>query len=90
MKQKAYNVEQLIAELNEMSKELTVRRQELLKLQTSDFIRSFVELTTAIDQLDSTRELLLGRAESLLSQPHVTERKLRKEHLKLIYNRKLQ
>lgn len=89
MKQKAYNVEQLISELSEMSKELSERRQELLKLQTSDFIRSFVELTTAIDQLDSTRELLLGRAESLLSQPNVTERKLRKEHLKLVHNRKL-
>lgn len=89
MKQKAYKVETLISELSEMSKELSERRQELLKLQTSDFIRSFVELTTAIDQLDSTRELLLGRAESLLSQPNATERKLRKEHLKLVHNRKL-
>ncbi|MGZ4107394.1 MAG: hypothetical protein ACXVP5_03510 [Tumebacillaceae bacterium] len=89
MKQNQNNVEKMIAELSEMSKQLSERRHEILKLQTTDFIRSFVELTTAVDQLDSTRELLLGRAESLLSQPNATERKLRKEHLKLVHNRKL-
>lgn len=82
------SVDKIIVQISELSKQLSEHRNEILKLPTSDFIRSFVDLTTMIDQLDSTRELLLGRAENLLSRPQATERQLRKEHLKLIHNRK--
>jgi hypothetical protein len=82
------NLEQMISQLYDLSKKVSERRNEILKFQSADFIRSFVDLTQAIEQLDSTRELLLGRAESMLSRPNETERKLRKEHLKLVHSRK--
>jgi hypothetical protein len=78
------NLVQLIDEVSELAQKVAERRNEILKFQTSDFIRSFVELTRAIEHLDSSRELLLGRAETLLSRPRETERKLRKEHLMVI------
>ena len=82
------NLEQMISQLYDLSKKVSERRNEILKFQSGDFIRSFVDLTQVIEQLDSTRELLLGRAESMLSRPQETERKLRKEHLKLVHSRK--
>ena len=82
------SVEQLTRQLSELSKQISSQQNELLKLQTSDFIRSFVDLTTAVEQMDGLREVMRGRAEALLSRPGETERKLRKEHLKLVVNRK--
>ena len=82
------NLEQMISQLYDLSKKVSDHRSEILKFQASDFIRAFVDLTQAIEKLDSTRELLLGRAESMLSRPQETERKLRKEHLRLVHNRK--
>jgi hypothetical protein len=79
-------VDQLIAKLYEMAQQVAENPNEILKLQTSEFIRSFVDLTQAVEQLDAARELLLGRAESLLSRPRETEKRLRKEHLKLVIN----
>lgn len=81
-------VDEIVCQLSELSKQLSEQRGDLLKLDTSIFIRAFVDLTGAIESLDTTRELLLGRAETLLSRPRETERKLRKEHLKLVPNRK--
>ncbi|MBL0387312.1 hypothetical protein JJB07_11680 [Tumebacillus sp. ITR2] len=80
------SVDQLIAKLYEMAQQVSQQPNEILKLQTSEFIRSFVDLTQAIEQLDAAREVLLGRAESLLSRPRETEKRLRKEHLKLVIN----
>ena len=82
------NLEQMISQLYDLSKKVSKSRNEILKFQSSDFIRAFVDLTQAIEHLDSTREMLLGRAESMLSRPQETERKLRKEHLKLVHSRK--
>lgn len=78
------NVEQIISQMNELAKQLSDRRQEILKLQASGFIRSFIDLTTVIDQMDCTREIMRGRAETLLNRPRETEKMLRKEHLKVI------
>ncbi|ARU63514.1 hypothetical protein CBW65_22785 [Tumebacillus avium] len=82
------SLEQKIAQLCELSKQITEQRNEILKLDTSKFIRSFVDLTVAIEQIDCTREMMRGRADHLLSRPEDTERKLRKEHLKLVHSRK--
>ncbi|MCX7570474.1 hypothetical protein OS242_10925 [Tumebacillus sp. DT12] len=82
------NVHQIVLQMSELSKQLSEHQNEILKLQTSDFIRAFVSMTTAIEQLDSVREVMRGRADNLLSRPDATERKLRKEHLKLVVNNK--
>lgn len=82
------SLEQKIAQLCELSKQITEQRNEILKLDTSKFIRSFVDLTVAIEQIDCTREMMRGRADHLLSRPEDTERKLRKEHLKLVHSKK--
>ncbi|PWK16010.1 hypothetical protein [Tumebacillus permanentifrigoris] len=79
-------VDQLIAKIYELAKQVSEHPNEILKLQTSEFVRSFIDLTQAVEHLDAARELLLGRAESLLSRPRDTEKRLRKEHLKLVIN----
>ncbi|KEO85148.1 hypothetical protein [Tumebacillus flagellatus] len=81
------SVEQLIAKIYQLTQQISNQPNEILKLQTSEFIRSFVDLTQAVEQLDAVRELLLGRAESLMSRPRETEKRLRKEHLKLVVNK---
>ena len=82
------NVEQIVTQLSELSKQLSGLQNQALKMPTSDFIRSFVSMTTTIEQLDAVREVMRGRADNLLSRPEETERKLRKEHLKLVVNNK--
>ena len=71
-------------QMNDLAKQLSERRQEILKLQASGFIRSFVDMTSVIDQLDCTREIMRGRAETAARRPRETEKMLRKEHLKVI------
>lgn len=82
------SLEQKIAQLCELSKQISEQRNEILKLDTSKFIRCFVDLTVAIEGIDGTREMMRGRADHLLSRPEDTERKLRKEHLKLVHSKK--
>jgi acyl-CoA reductase-like NAD-dependent aldehyde dehydrogenase len=82
------SLEEKIAQLRRLSKEISEHRNEILKLSTSKFIRSFVDLTVAVEQIDCTREMMRGRADHLLSRPEETERKLRKEHLKLVHSKK--
>jgi len=79
---------QLIEQMRDLADQIAEHRHDILKLPTSDFIRSFVDLTQAVEQMDATREVLLGKAETMLNRPRETERKLRKEHLKLVHNRK--
>ncbi|TCP54595.1 hypothetical protein EV586_104216 [Tumebacillus sp. BK434] len=82
------SLEQKVAQLCELSKQISDQRHEILKLDTSKFIRTFVDLTVAIEQIDCTREMMRGRADHLLSRPEDTERKLRREHLKLVHSKK--
>ncbi|ASS74769.1 hypothetical protein CIG75_07125 [Tumebacillus algifaecis] len=82
------SLERKIAQLCELSNQITEQHNDILKLDTSKFIRSFVDLTTAIEQLDGTREMMRGRADHLLNHPKLTEHKLRKAHLKLVHNKK--
>lgn len=82
-------VDQLIAKIHELAREVSLQPNDILKLQTSRFIRSFVDLTQSIELLDAAREVLQGRAERLLSQPEETEKRLRKEHLKLIVHNRM-
>ncbi|MFD2169187.1 hypothetical protein [Tumebacillus lipolyticus] len=82
------SVEQQITELQELTKRIAEQRHEVLKLETGKFIRSFVDLTVAVEQIDGIRELLRGRADQLISNQEDTERKLRKERFKLVHSRK--
>ncbi|HEU4962661.1 MAG TPA: hypothetical protein VFV52_02235 [Bacilli bacterium] len=82
------NVAQKIGQISELSKQLQQCPNEILKLPTSEFIRAFIEMTTAMEQIDALREVMRGRAEELLSRPYETEKKLRRERLKLVPGRK--
>lgn len=82
------NVSQMASQISDLTKQLTQDHNQILKLPTSDFIRAFIELTSAMEQIDALREVMRGRAEELLSRPYETEKKLRKERLKLVHSRK--
>jgi hypothetical protein len=82
------NVQQIISQLSELSRQLSRQHHDVLKLKTGDFIQAFISLTAAVEQLDSLREIMCSRADILLSHPEETKRKLRKEQIKLIVNNK--